>query len=205
MRDRHFREDENELPYLVSSKRDPVRSGGGYKSPIINAKNVPFREFPAYVNRLNIPYDDKRMLVNSIIVEPENCSFSFGTLGDDLKIEFFAENQYVKSYVSVVFDGELYVSYWSGNYDGLESMQWFKNEVRRIKKEIGKDFWSFAGGFHHELRNGIFRLTNDCSIVAYFGDGSTNMEHHLYNVDFDARRLKLNIIMSTAEFVGLML
>jgi len=205
MRDRHFREDDNELPYLVSSKREPIRSGGGYISPAMNANNVPFREFPAYVNRLNIPYDDKRLLIDSIIVEPENCTFSFKNSQDNLKIEFTVENQYVRSYVSVVFDGELYVSFWSGNYDGLESMQWFKNEVRRIKKEIGKDFWSFAGGFHHELRNGIFRLTNDCSIVAYFGDGSTNMEHRLYNVDLANQRLNLNIIMSTAEFCGLML
>ena len=179
MRDRHFREDENELPYLVSSKRDPVRSGGGYTFPGMNAKNVPFAEFPRYVNMLNISPSDKRMLIDSIIVEPENCTFSFKNSQDNLKIEFSVENQYVRSYVSLVYDGELYVSYWSGNYDGLESMQWFKNEVRRIKREIGKDFWSFAGGFHHELRNGIFRLTNDCSIVAYFGDGSTNMEHHL--------------------------
>ena len=205
MRDRHFREDENELPYLVGSRRDPVRSGGGYKAPSIKAKNVHFSQFPAYVNRLNISPNEKRMLVDSIIVEPENCTFSFNNSGDNLRIEFNVENRYVRSYVSVVLDGELHVSYWSSNYDGLESMQWFKQEVQRIKREIGKDFWSFAGGFHHELKNGIFRVTNDFKVVAYFGDGSTNMEHHLYNVDLDNQRLNLNIIMSTAEFCGLML
>lgn len=30
MRDRHFREDENELPFLVSSRRDDYRSGSSY-------------------------------------------------------------------------------------------------------------------------------------------------------------------------------
>lgn len=57
MRDDYYMEDENEWPYLVWEKKDSNRKYSNTKPVPINLefKDIPFREFPTYVNRLILP------------------------------------------------------------------------------------------------------------------------------------------------------
>ena len=77
MRDNFFREDESELPYLVSSRRDDSRNYSRRdNSRNINFKDVPFTEFPTCVKLLRLPLEDKVNLINSVEIRPGDCRFS---------------------------------------------------------------------------------------------------------------------------------
>ena len=89
MRD-HFREDENELPYLVWQRRDRDEDRGQSYSdeddfePLnISFNNIPYSQFSSYVRRLQLTSDQKARLISSIEIKPRNCTFSINQNGDD--------------------------------------------------------------------------------------------------------------------------
>ena len=72
---RGFREDENELPYLLWQKRDKIKAGNP-KPFNINIQNRPFEDFESTVRGLIIPDDDRANIISSVEVRPKNCRFS---------------------------------------------------------------------------------------------------------------------------------
>ena len=70
-------EDENELPYLVYSRRDDDRTSvGGHAFIKKDFENVPFEEFAIYMNRLILSQEHKIRIINSIEVKMYSFPFT---------------------------------------------------------------------------------------------------------------------------------
>ena len=145
-----FREDENELPYLVSEKRD---NGRRYEKPTRYDRvfrNITIDEFPKILNVLGFAPDQIRDLMNIIEIRPRNCICSIREDGtDDIIMKFNVKNEYVASKICVSYSRNRRRILGHGslnNYDSLMSMQWFRDEVNRIENETGWKFSSCVGG-----------------------------------------------------------
>ena len=88
MRDRHFMEDENELPFLVNSKRDyeTGKSTSEYFPKKREIKNILFSEFPSYVQRLDLNQQDMNNIISSIEVRPKNVKVSIRQYENEITI-----------------------------------------------------------------------------------------------------------------------
>lgn len=188
--DRRFREDENELPYLLSQKRDKVktpRSSGFHYEIIIEDR--PFSQFASAVEGLIIPIDDRINIINSVEVTAKNCTFSINDSGDRLIFQFVVENRYVKTFITVYFENhQLSVSNYYIDHGKLESQPWFKSEVSRISREIGLDFYTCSSRRAHEFEDGHLTIEDNCSVLVIFGDGDFFNDHPGYKIDFKRKR-----------------
>jgi len=202
---RGFREDENELPYLLWQKRDKIKAGNP-KPFNINIQNRPFRDFESTVRGLIIPDDDRANIIRSVDVRPKNCRFSVSTNSEDnLVFTFDVENRYVRTSIRSVYeDHELYVSSYYNNHDRLESADWFKREVSRISRQIGQDYYSCASGYGYKCSDGSLTINDDCCILVYFGDDSCDIlgEYPGYKIDFKKRKLVKYHVFQGHELFG---
>ena len=188
MRDRYFREDENELPYLVSEKRDDYR-GSGSVNLKTEFENVPFREFRSYVNRLLMPQNDINTIISSIRVQPKGCTCSIRQDGHIVNINLFLKNEYLASEFHAKFDSKMYFYPPYHNYRNLESSQWFRNEVKRVEREISLKYYACGGGYKFNFKDDRLEVLDDVDVLAYFSDGGQFSDSHSYRVDFKAKKL----------------
>lgn len=192
MRDRHFREDENELPYLLYEKRDEYKRSGKPVPPRLDFKDIPFREFPSYVRRLNLALDHKNYIIDSVEVEPQDCIFSIRQEDDEVILTFEVRNEYVATRLSFQYDlnGRRF-EYLGGTtyHDGLEAMEWFKSVVRKTEKENGFKFIFCYNGHSFDRSNGRLLIRRDFQTMVMF-ERDPHDDHYGYKVDFATRTLR---------------
>ena len=184
-------EDENELPFLVYEKRDDIPRG---KSQLedINFKDVPFREFSSYVSRLRMTADEKANLVNSVEIQPEDCTFSMHQGDDGIRIVFKIKNEYCSLTLTVEYDRNSGMIKSQGGYsdhDGLESMQWFKDAVHKKEKEKGYRFIFCYVERCFSTSEGKLLIKDDCETFVMFEKDGVD-DHYGYSVDFARKSLK---------------
>ena len=200
---RRFREDENELPYLVYETRESKKRK--YSDPPLNIsyEDIPFSEFPSYVNRLILTPNQKSNLISAVDVKPRQCTFSIRQSDEGVQIKFKVKNQYLESNITVFYN-PAYSSFESQSYtnyhNGLEALPWFKNEVARVEGEIDLKFWECGSGFDYECSNGKFLLDDSYTVIVFFGDESPTSDYHEYKVDFENKKLEKYHVTSFMEW-----
>ena len=201
---RHFREDENELPYLVWEAREDKHRNRANESHLrnINIKDRPFTEFSSVINGLLLSPNQKTGLLNSVEIEPKNCTFSIQGDSDELKIKFIVRNEYLTSEISMVYNlvscqTESYFGRYS-SHDGLESLQWFKDAVHQIERENGYKY-EFCHGGHDISTFGKLLINDDFKAIAMF-EKEGNGDHYGYKVDFNNRKLELYHVYPFHEY-----
>ena len=102
MRDRHFMEDENELPYLVWETRDDDSSGSyaDYKAESYRKQKADEEKINDLVNSMNISRDFRVVLKNKIMsfLNSKDCTRLTvdGGFGQYVFV-FTRENEYVRT------------------------------------------------------------------------------------------------------------
>ena len=187
MRDRHFREDENELPYLVSEKRDPYR-GGSYNRRV-DFEGVPFSEFKSCVSSLLLPGDVKSEIISSVTVRPKNCIVSIHQDGDVVRFRFILKNEYLTSEFIARYESGMHFYLPYPDIAGLESREWFKQEIRRIEKETGLKQDTKSGGYSFNFYKDTLEILDEYHVRIYFRGKSQFDDYHSYKVDFNQRKL----------------
>jgi hypothetical protein len=191
MRDRHFMEDENELPYLVYSRRDDDRTSvGGHAFIKKDFENVPFEEFAIYMNRLILSQEHKIRIINSIEVKPKNVFVSIHHKGNEVRLEFDVRTHYFEIRVYLTYDAD--VSKFVGYYDSyshvnLVSSDWFKREVAKKEREIGKKYLACAGGYVVKCDEYSCIITDKLNVDAHFDDGNNGTIG--YAVDLEGKTI----------------
>ena len=204
MRDRHFMEDENELPYLVWETRDDNRRNGNSK-PIplkIDFEDIPFREFSSYVKRLILAPNHISNIINSVDVKPNNCTFSIHQNDNRINISLILKNEYITSEFNGFYDSdtsEITFNFPYTNYGSLESLSWFKNEIRRVENEIGLKFDCESGGYHYQWIDEKLKITEEFQILVYFTDDDRYSDSYSYKVDFNNKKLEKYHVHSWIE------
>ncbi|MEE0935330.1 MAG: hypothetical protein U0L42_06615 [Methanobrevibacter sp.] len=215
MREGPFREDENELPYLVYERRDRNYSNDWddysydeYRAPKRNVRNdlhinnVPLWEFPTYVRRLNISENHKDSILRLVDIRARNCTFSINHVLDDLRMSFRAENEYVTTEIRVHYNfGESRFDYCGGTtyHDRLESMQWFKNLVRKMENEKGFSYEFCFNGHDFTSRGGRVVINDSFETMVMFEKDRYD-DHYAYKIDFEKRRLEEYKVYSFIEY-----
>ena len=69
-------------------------------------------------------------------------------------------------------------------------MQWFKNEVKRVEKEIHLKFDSEGGGYHFKCTDEKLKITDEFQILVYFSNNDGYSDSYSYKVDFNNRKLE---------------
>ncbi len=206
MRDNFFREDENELPYLVSSRRDDSRNYSRRdNSRNINFKDVPFTEFPTYVKLLRLPLEDKVNLINSVEIRPGDCRFSIRQDDEEIMIDFEVENKYLKTEITVSYSPVSHrIEYRWGyvSHDGLESLRWFRNEVALAEKETGLDYDMALGGFRFSTDDGKLIIKDEMYVSVIFSRNYNENDSYEYRVDFEKRKLIQNVLISPEMYLA---
>ena len=205
---RRFREDENELPYLVYETRESKKRK--YSDPPLNIsyENIPFSEFPSYVNRLILTPNHKSNLISAIDVKPRQCTFSIRQSDEGVAITFNVKNQYIESKITVFYNPTYFNLEMQSNahyHNYLESMQWFKDEIARVEREIDLKFWECGSGFDYECSDGKFQLKDSYTVIVFFGDESPTSDYHEYKVDFENKKLEMYHVTSFMEWFGVYL
>lgn len=215
MREGPFREDENELPYLVYERRDRdykededdysheyYRYNKGNVKNGLHLTDIPFWEFATYVRRLNISENHKDSIIRLVDIKPRNCTFSIHYVLDDLRMFFRVENEYLATEVRVHYDfGMSCFEYCGGTtyHDRLESMQWFKNLVRKMENEKGFSYEFCFNGHDFSSRGGRVVINDSYeSMVMFEKEGDD--DHYAYRIDFEKRRLEEYKVYSFTEY-----
>lgn len=193
MRDRHFREDENELPYLVRQTRNDERRGYSDRpeSSHLHIYDVPFSQFPLYIDRLGLAPNQKSHLINSIEIRPRDCTFSIHRT-DDLRLSFKVKNEYLTTEIMVRYDpasGQLEYLTGTTHHDALQSQQWFKDIVHKIEIEKGCKFEFCYRGHDFKCRDGKLVINDDFETMVMFEKDGCN-DHYGYRLDFSRRKLE---------------
>lgn len=203
MRDRHFMEDENELPYLVWETRDNQQQNNTRMQSIdISFNDIPFNEFSSYVKRLSLTYKEKIKIINSVEIKPENCIFSIYQSYDELSFTFTVKNEYVKTEINFIYDPDSCQLEYTGGmtyHHDLESMQWFKDAVKQIEKEKGYKFEFCFGGHDFSWREGKVLINGDFKSKVLFEKDEYG-DHFAYKIDFTNKKLELDHVYPFHEY-----
>lgn len=194
MRDRHFMEDENEWPYLVSEDSHVYTGSGKSGSVPLKAdfESLPFSEFSSRISRLVIDSRNKAKILSSIAVEPANCRFSLHYDGSKIRISLILENEFLTSNFNGFYDldtSEMTFYQPIHSYNRLESMPWLEREIKRVESEIGLGFYGFGGGYQYSWFNGYLTINDEIEVHVFFTSGDSLSDYHSYRVDFKGKRL----------------
>ncbi|MDO5815124.1 MAG: hypothetical protein Q4Q18_05755 [Methanobrevibacter sp.] len=183
---------DDELPYLYSRKRDEDTKPTRTEPANIKFGNLAPQELPRYIQILDISQAHKNRLINVLDIRAKNPKCSVEHKNGIVQITVEVENEYIKSRFHLRFDTQIndfYMLDFYHYYDGLESKEWFKREFERVKRKVGKDFFSYYFGFEGHFRQEIFTVTDDFKVTVAFGDGDFLSEYPEYKVDFENKRL----------------
>lgn len=134
----------------------------------------------------------KNNIINIIKVEPEECTFTLRQREYEIRIDLKVKNRYVKTKFLLEYDYtsskmEYIITY--THHDSLESMPWFKSEVKRIENENGYRYEFCYMGHNHEHNEVKFLIKNEFeTIVMFEKDGSE--DHYGYRLDFNTGNLE---------------
>lgn len=185
---------------------DNRRNGNAKHVPLKrDFEDIPFREFSSYVKRLIISPSHMNNIINSFDVNPQNCTFSIHQNDDIIGISLVLKNEYMTFEFNCTYhcnNSEFTIPLPSQDYRNLESMQWFKNEVRRVEKEIGLKFDSEAGGYHYQWIDEKLKITDEFQILVYFSDDDRYSDSYSYKVDFKNKKLEKYHVHSWIELSG---
>ena len=186
-------EDENEWPYLVWETKDNKKREYASRPETLDMHvyDIPFSQFPSYLDRLGLTRNQKINLVNSIEVRPRNCTFSIHKT-DDIRFNFKVKNEYLTTEINVLYDSDSGQLEYIGGYtshDGLESMQWFRDIVRQIETENDYKFEFCYRGHDSTCREGKLRINEDYETLVMF-EKNKGEEHYGYKLDFAGRKLE---------------
>lgn len=186
---RGFREDENELPYLLWEKRDGISS----KSNRGQSPNANRQTLDDVLNSLYIS-DGQRAVLRAKLVSflnsGDNISLTVEDGFDGCMFIFTRENEYVKTTDQFEYCTSFNLKrvfsdcYSSHDYDKLLNNPRFKAMI----KKTGLEFLRCNGGFVCEYsgRFDEFTMKNELDLCVIFKDGSTTRG---YELDLDRMEL----------------
>ena len=192
MRDRHFMEDENELPYLVWETRDNNSSGSyqGHEAKSHTKRKTDEEKINNLVNSMNISRKFQSNLKNKIMsfLNAKDCTGLTvdGGMGEYVFI-FTRENKYVCTTDEFILltDGEpidrlFHDCYSSHNHDNLLKDSRFNAMI----KKSGMEFIRCGGGYVTDYNRveDEFSLKDEIRVKVYFKLGS---KERMYILDLD--------------------
>ena len=192
MRDRFFREDENELPYLVYSKRDddnhrPYHSN--YEEPKSDGEKL-----DEILDSMNITMLERMRLEAKLIsfLNARDCTGLMVEDGfDEYSFIFTRENEYVKTTDEFIYLPQLadstrifFESYAEHYHDGLLRNLRFQDLIERT----GMEFLECTGGYvtKYSMADDEFTLIDEVEVNVSFRAGS---KRRLYRLDLDSMEL----------------
>lgn len=181
--DHRFREDENELPYLVSQKRDEPQRGRAKKSATIDE----------FVKSMDLPILRETALRNKLIefrnakdCTEMNIEYDYGAYD----FIFIRENRYIRTTYTFEFLTEMDLDriftdcYTTHNYDNLLNDSRFQDLI----EGVGLEFIGCTGGYKVEIKYfSEFLMPDELDLSVWFDAGSKKRS---YKLDLD--RMELN-------------
>ena len=202
MRDHYFREDENELPYLVSQKRDEDKSFGdesydieiGYGDTSSNKNLTNAERLDNILDSMGLFLAQKYILKNALVslLNSRDC-----TRLDVNEVEygyylfvFTRENEYIKTTDEFEYNTEFDIRrifidcYTRHNYDRLIANPHFK---ALIEKTDGQ-FIRCSGGYEtdYSMASDVFSFSDEINLRVIFKIGSLQRS---YKLDLDSMEL----------------
>ena len=194
MKDHNFREDENELPYLVSQKREDNSSFGSeidYGDDFSSTKNLTNAErLDNILDSMGLFLAQKVILKNAIVslLNSRDCTrldvneegYGYYTF------VFTRENEYIKTTDEFEYSCEFDVRrtfldcYTNHNYDGLIADSSFRNMINNAEGE----FIRCSGGYEtdYSMASDEFRFRDEINLSVIFKVGSAQRS---YKLDLD--------------------
>ena len=182
--DRRFREDENELPYLVSSKRDRIKG-----SPV-DARTRD-EKLDEIISRLYVSDLEKILLKSNLLkfLSAKDCT---GLIAEDdftsCSFTITRENDYIKTQDEFLFSHDLFRvkrvfwdCYTSHSHDKLLSNPRF----RKLIDSTPYEFVDVVGGYESRYngREDVFELLDEINVrVTFRVDSKTQ---RMYRLDLD--------------------
>lgn len=165
-----------------------------YVSKKLDFKDVPFSEFKSYLARLYLRLEDDEIILNSIRIHAQNCTVSLHRDEDDVSFNFVLKNRYLSSNFHAKYDvntSRMTFYHPFDSYDGLESMEWFNREVRRVEKETGLKCNGESGGYSYDFNDDNLVINNKYSVCVFFRDDDFYSDSHSYKVNFKSKKLEM--------------
>lgn len=198
MRDHYFREDENELPYLVSQKRDDDTSHDSevsYGDDFSSDKNLTNAErLDNILNSMGLFLAQKVILKNALVELMNSRDCTRLDVNEDgygyYIFVFTCENEYIKTTDEFHYACEFDVRrtfldcYTSHNYDRLLANPRFMNLVEKTDGE----FIRCSGGYEtdYSMASDVFSFSDEINLRVIFKVGSTQRS---YKLDLDRMEL----------------
>lgn len=198
MRDHYFREDENELPYLVSQKRDYEKSSecydeNDYDEVSPNPTNA--EKLDSILDSMGLFLAQKVILKNALVslldsrdctrLDVNNEEYGYYTF------VFTRENEYIKTTDTFEYSTEFEFRrtfldcYTSHNYDRLISNPRF----RALLEKTDGEFLRFSGGYETDFSfaDDEFSFRDEINVSVIFKVGSAQRSY-----DLDLERMELS-------------
>ena len=186
--DHRFREDENELPYLVSSKRDKITG-----SSIDTRSNE--EKLDDIIDKLYVS-DLEKLLIKSALLKFLSSKDCTGLVAEDdftsASFTIIRENDYIQTRSEFLFSQDLFRvkrvfwdCYTSHNHDGLLSNPRF----RQLVNDTPYEFEDVVGGYESRYNGAddVFELLDEINVrVAFKVDSRTKRS---YKLDLDTMKL----------------
>ena len=188
--DQRFREDENELPYLLWQKRDDKRPKTSGK-PKSSAKNL-----DEVLNSLYISSSQRAVLKNKLtsFLNAKDCTgLTVEDFFDGCVFRIKRENEYITTTDEFEYSADLNLRrifidcFSSHNHDRLLASPDFK----RMIEATGLEFIECSGGYESEfsMRDDEFTLKDEIVVWVYLRAGSVKRQ---YKLDLDKMKLSDN-------------
>ena len=186
--DHRFREDENELPYLVVSKRDNIKG-----SSIDTRSNE--EKLDDIIDKLYVS-DLEKLLIKSALLKFLSSKDCTGLVAEDdftsASFTIIRENDYIQTRNEFLFSQDLFRvkrvfwdCYTSHNHDGLLSNPRF----RQLVNDTPYEFEDVVGGYESRYNGAddVFELLDEINVrVAFKVDSRTKRS---YKLDLDTMKL----------------
>ena len=186
-----FREDENELPYLVSQKRDDGRPSHGssrHDGPKNNEEKI-----NDILISMDIPYSQYVKLKEKVMsfLDAKDCTGLTVEMDyDEYDFIFTRENEYIKTTDTFEYFTEFELDrlfkdcYTTHNYDNLEKNPHFQDLIRRT----GLEYMGCSGGYKVETKYfSEFIMPDELDLGVNFRVGSKKRHYKL-----DLEKMKLS-------------
>ena len=111
---------------------------------------------------------------------------------EELRIIFNVLNEYLTTEIIVVYNSSLCGVEFLGGYtghNGLESLQWFRDEVRKFENQNGYKFEFCFKGHRFNQNGGKLLVMDDFDSMVMFKKDEHD-DHYAYRVDFGNRKLE---------------
>lgn len=190
MRDRHFMEDENELPYLLWETRDDDSS----KSYEAKSSRTDEEKINDLVNSMDISQGFRAVLKDKIMsfLNAKDCTGLSvdGGFGEYVFV-LTRENEYVRTTDEFELLTELentsrvfYNCYSSHNHDSLLKDSRFNAMIEKS----GMEFLRCAGGYvtDYSMAKDVFTVKDEIEVKVFFRAGS---KERIYKLDLDSMEL----------------